>query len=132
MTGESSCGHALVEGMAAKDHARLRRLLAPDVDFRAMTPRRFWEGTTPDDVCAAFAQWFDDDDEVTAVLRVAVSDVVGLEHVAYRLHVVSRGRPHLVEQQAYLRVRDGRITWLRVMCPGFQPLDDPTSPGGTP
>jgi hypothetical protein len=30
---------------------------------------------------------------------------------------------HLVEQQAYLSERDGRIGWLRVMCAGYRPVD---------
>ena len=28
----------------------------------------------------------------------------------------------VVEQQAYLEERDGRIGWMRVMCSGFRPL----------
>ncbi|WP_432545249.1 nuclear transport factor 2-like protein [Kineococcus sp. SYSU DK004] len=116
-------GHLLVEAVAAKDHERLRALLDPAVDFRAMTPRRFWEGTGPDDVVAALAQWFDDGDVVTSVEEVQTAALPGAERVGYRLRVTSGGRPHLVDQQAYLTVTGGRITWLRVMCAGFRPLD---------
>ena len=31
--------------------------------------------------------------------------------------------PHLVEQQAYYEHDGVRITWLRVMCAGFQAID---------
>lgn len=122
MTQEGSHGRRLVEGIAAKDHAALHRLLDPQVDFRAMTPRRFWEGTGPEDVCAALSQWFDDGDDVVEVLRVDVEDVADVQHVGYRLHVVSGGLLHVVDQQAYLAVRDDRVSWLRVMCAGFRPV----------
>jgi hypothetical protein len=29
----------------------------------------------------------------------------------------------LVEQQAYLAERDGRIGWMRVLCSGYRPVD---------
>jgi hypothetical protein len=30
---------------------------------------------------------------------------------------------NLVEQQAYLSERDGRIGWLRIMCSGYRPAN---------
>jgi hypothetical protein len=31
---------------------------------------------------------------------------------------------HTVEQQAYVEERDGRISWMRVLCSGFQPAQN--------
>jgi hypothetical protein len=28
----------------------------------------------------------------------------------------------MVEQQAYLSARDGRIGWMRVLCSGYRPI----------
>jgi hypothetical protein len=30
---------------------------------------------------------------------------------------------HLVEQQAYLSERDGKIGWLRIMCAGYRTIE---------
>ena len=45
------------------------------------------------------------------------------EHVSYRFSVHTPDGHHLVEQQAYLMVDDGRISWLRMMCSGFRKVD---------
>ena len=53
---------------------------------------------------------------------MATSQVVECEHVAYRLRVRTDGRDYLVEQQAYYRTDGPHITWMRVLCSGYQPL----------
>jgi hypothetical protein len=42
------------------------------------------------------------------------------EHVAYRMRVHRSGSDHLVEQQAYYSTEGGRIIWMRVLCSGYQ------------
>lgn len=46
------------------------------------------------------------------------------QRVGYRLRVRNDDGLHLVEQQAYLSERDGRIGWLRVMCAGYRPVTE--------
>ena len=53
---------------------------------------------------------------------MATGQVVDCEHVAYRLRVRTEGRDYLVEQQAYYRTDGPLITWMRVLCSGYQPL----------
>ena len=55
---------------------------------------------------------------------MATGQVVDCEHVAYRLRVRTEGRDYLVEQQAYYRTDGPRITWMRVLCSGYQPVGD--------
>ena len=43
------------------------------------------------------------------------------DRVAWRFAVSTPDGPHLVEQQAYYSVTDGRISWMRVLCSGFRP-----------
>ena len=43
MPGEPTIGAAYANALAAKDYDGLRRLLAPAIDFRALTPNRTWE-----------------------------------------------------------------------------------------
>jgi len=116
-------GQSLAEAVAAKDHDAVRALLATDVDFRALTPGRPWEASTPDEVLEIlFGRWFDDQDEIVALLAVDTGDPVeDTERVAYRLALRTPDGDFTAEQQAYFRTADGRITHLRMLCSGFRP-----------
>lgn len=116
----ASPGRRFVDALARKDTGAMLDLLAPDVDFRAMTPSRFWEGADPEAVLHALRLWFDEGDVIEGVDSVTVDAVSDAEHVGYRLRVRSEGRDHLVAQEAYLTERGGRIGWLRIMCAGYR------------
>lgn len=40
--------HAFVDAVVARDFARARDQLHPEIDFRGMTPNRIWEADGPD------------------------------------------------------------------------------------
>ncbi|MFN8168238.1 MAG: hypothetical protein U0S36_15710 [Candidatus Nanopelagicales bacterium] len=113
----------LASTIASKDHAALADLLHPEIDFRGMTPGRTWEADGPDDVVAAVAQWFEDSDVIEAVEAVETDEFADRQRAGYRFRVRNDDGLHLVEQQAYLSERDGRIGWLRVLCSGFRSVD---------
>lgn len=115
-------GSRLATAIATKDHEAVRQLVSPDADFRAMTPRRFWEGPGPDAVLDALGVWFDDGDTIVRLLSVDGDAFADRERVGYRLLVRNADGPHLVEQQAYLGSEDEQITWLRIMCAGYRPI----------
>lgn len=119
----SSLGTDFAKAMATKDHDALRALLHPEVDFRAMTPARFWEAESPDDAIAAFDFWFKPSDDIEGVDSVETDAFADRERVAYRFRVRRDNELNLVEQQAYISERDGRIGWLRIMCAGYRPID---------
>lgn len=114
-------GEQFAIAVAAKNHAVLRELLHPQLDFRAMTPNRVWEATEPEGVLRALDVWFAADDEIEAVEAVDTDSFADRERVGYRFRVSNPDGAHLVEQQAYLSSRDGRIGWLRIMCAGYRP-----------
>lgn len=109
--------------VATKDHDRVRDLLHPDLDFRAMTPNRIWEAADSDGVVDALNMWFDDGDQIEKLDALEVDAFADRERVGYRLRVRNNDGEHLVEQQAYLSQRDGRISWLRIMCSGYRPIN---------
>ncbi|HWL36125.1 MAG TPA: hypothetical protein VNQ77_08010 [Frankiaceae bacterium] len=115
-------GAAFARAVAAKDEARVRDLLHPEVDFRGLTPGRGWEATGPDGVVETLRVWFDDGDVIEELLAVETDAFADRERAGYRLRVRNGDGAHLVEQQAYLSERDGRIGWLRVLCSGFRPV----------
>jgi hypothetical protein len=108
--------------VAAKDEAGVLALLHPEVDFRAMTPGRVWEAEGPSDVVDALRHWFDDDDHIEAVQALETDVFADRQRVGYRLRVRNGDGLHLVEQQAYLSEREGRIGWLRILCAGYRPV----------
>lgn len=117
-----SLGEQFAGAVAAKDHDHVRQLLAPNLDFRAMTPGRVWEASGPEDVIDALRLWFEDSDDIEAVEAVESDHFADRERVGYRFRVRNPDGMHLVEQQAYLSQRDGRISWLRIMCSGYRPV----------
>jgi hypothetical protein len=116
-------GARFAEALAGKDTAALADLLTPQVDFKGLTPRRFWEASTPDEVLGVlFDHWFEQQDHIDALLEVTDGEPVGdVSRVGYRLQVTTPDGPHLVEQQVYYRA-DDRIHYLRVVCSGFRPV----------
>lgn len=116
----SPLGEAFAHAVATKDHDRLRALLHPDVDFRGMTPSRVWEASDAEAVVEALRTWFDDEDDIRSVEAVESASFADRERVGYRFLVENPAGRHLVEQQAYLSAREGRIGWLRIMCSGYR------------
>ena len=58
-TTASALGRRFVEALAIKDAEALRAVLHPAVDFRGLTPNRFWEAHDPDAVLEiVFGVWF--------------------------------------------------------------------------
>jgi hypothetical protein len=117
-------GTRFAEAIAAKDADTLAALLAPDVDFRALTPRKFWEAGSPEEVLeVVFGNWFEEQDRIDALVDVTLGEPVeDTEHVGYRFAITNPDGQHTVEQQAYYRAEGDRIGYLRVVCSGYRPV----------
>jgi len=119
---QTTVGVDFARAFAEKDADRMRELLHPEVDFHALTPSRAWEASGQDAVLEVlFENWLEGKDHVDAVERIDGDTVVDRERVGYLLSVTNPDGRFLVEQQAYLSTRDGRIDWMRVVCSGFRP-----------
>jgi hypothetical protein len=118
-----SIGESFASALARKDMEALRALLAPDVDFKALTPRRLWEASNPDGVLdILLGSWFEADDHIDGIVALEQGDdVEDMRRIGYRFDVVTPNGPHIVEQQAYYREHDDRLHYLRIMCSGFRP-----------
>lgn len=117
-------GERFARALAAKDEAALYDVLDDAVDFRGLTPGRPWEATSARAVVdVLLGSWFEPSDHIDALDHVETGVVAGgRERLTYRLRVTNDDGPHVVEQQAYYAAEAGRITWLRVLCSGFQRL----------
>ena len=125
MPQTATLGAEFAQALAVKDFGRVLDLLHPEIDFRALTPRRNWEASDPEAVISGILrQWFEDSDEIEGLERLESDSFADRERIGYRFSVRNPDGHFLVEQQAYLSARDGRIGWMRVVCSGFRPADD--------
>jgi hypothetical protein len=122
---QNDLGLRFANALAAKDAVGLKSLLSPDVDFRAMTPGKFWESRDPDDIVdsTVLGTWFSPDRSVTGLIDVESGAIGPVGRVAYRFAVDRPDGAFLIEQQAYYRTDGEVITWLRIMCSGFLKAD---------
>jgi hypothetical protein len=128
-TGEQTA-EQFARALGTKDAAGLRQILRADVDFRAMTPGRFWEASDVETVIGEImlGKWFEPTDDVREILSIETGDDIGPVHrVGYRFAVTNPDGDFVVEQQAYYDLDDaGQISRLRVMCCGFVPSPSPS------
>ena len=123
MQREATIGTDFARAFAAKDADRIRELVDPGIDFRGLTPSRGWEASDADALVELlFDSWIEADAEVEAVEQVESDSFADRERVGYRFRVRNPDGEFLVEQQAYIEERDGRIAWMRVVCSGFRPV----------
>ena len=118
-------GERFARAIATKDAPALLGLLAPEIDFRAMTPSRFWESNSAVEVVddVVFGKWFEPTDLIESIESIEHDVVMDRERVGYRFRVTNADGAFIVEQQAYLGVHDDRIAWLRIMCTGYRPVE---------
>jgi hypothetical protein len=118
----SDAGRQFAEALAVKDFGTIERLLAPDVDFKGMTPGQFWEADNPRAVVAEILQqWFENDDTIEALTKTESGAVGDRNSIKYRMKVRNPDGAFEVEQQAYYETDGKRITMMRVLCSGFRP-----------
>jgi hypothetical protein len=128
----ATLGAEFAYALAAKDSGRMLDLMHPEIEFRAMTPGRNWEANDPAGVIdVLLGHWFEDADEIQALERVETDGFADRQRVGYRLSVRNPQGRFLVEQQAYLSDRDGRIGWMRVLCSGYRPAVSPEQHAST-
>ncbi|KQY56314.1 hypothetical protein [Nocardioides sp. Root140] len=114
---------AFTAAITTRDRARLSALFADDIDFRGLTPHRFWEAHTPDEVASVILDhWFEEHDRIVNAHLMDVVTVADTQRMGYLFELETPDGAHVVEQQAYYRTDGERISYLRVLCSGFRPV----------
>ena len=118
----ASPARSFVDAIVARDEEALRGSLASKVDFKGLTPGRFWEADDPGGVRdVVLGHWFEDQDKVVAVRDVTEGQVADTLRIGYQLDLECPDGPYVVEQQAYYRTGPDGIDYLRIVCSGFRP-----------
>ena len=118
-----------MQALLDRDYVSLAELLAPDVWFRALLPRRLVEANDASTAVETLRDWFGK----AIAFEVLDSDhhEVGSRHqLRYRFRLRPDWAPdqwHDIEQMASIRVRDGLISRVDIVCTGFHPTDDPSN-----
>jgi hypothetical protein len=123
MQEQATIGTDFARAFLEKDADRIRELVDPNIDFGALTPSRSWEASDADALVEIlFDNWIEPKDEVQGIEHVESDLVADRERVGYRWRVRNPDGEFVVEQQAYIEERAGRIGWMRVVCSGFRPV----------
>ncbi len=72
--------------------------------------------------------WFEPGDVIQRIESVQHGQVGTRTRIGYRLRVQNGDGTFTVEQQAFLDLVDGKITWLRMLCSGFVPVAETGAP----
>ena len=116
-----AAGARFARALATKDFEHIATLLDPAIDFRALTPNQAWEARGPDQVInAVLRRWLDERTEVERLTDLEVEVLSNCRRIGYRLHGHDADGPFLIDQQAYVEEREGRISWMRVLCSGMR------------
>jgi hypothetical protein len=118
----ASTTSGFLDAVLARDFSRVRGLLHPSIDFRAMTPSRIWEASDPAGVEKVLRAWFEHPErEVQRVDPTEAASVEDTQRVGWRVYGTDGKGPFVYEQQAYLREDNSQVVWLRIMCSGPRP-----------
>jgi hypothetical protein len=121
---ELAVAGSFLDALAAGDYPRMASALAPAARLQALVPRGVREWSGADEVCAAFASWFGDADELQ-MLDIDAGAVGARLHMHWRIRMsAARLGPgwFVVEQHAYAETDSSRaISELRLLCSGYCP-----------
>jgi ketosteroid isomerase-like protein len=121
-TVSASATDEFLDAILARDLPRACGHLAADIDFRAMTPNRFWEASDPAGVEDVLRAWFEHAErEVERVDPIEPTSIEDTRCVGWRVYGRRADGPFAYEQQAYVREGHGQVVWLRVICSGPRP-----------
>lgn len=120
--GSLPVGARFITALAERDFSTAQALLAPGVEFKALTPSQgFIDLTGPDAVMTLLREWYA---TATALENLEADEVLERHHVGYRIRWESADDgPFVFEQQAYYDLDDdSRIRRLHLVCSGDQPV----------
>ena len=118
-----------LEALARQQFDELHQLLADDVWLRALLTREIVEAHDSDTAARLLRQWHGGTHGFV-VLDRQHDTIQTRELVRFRfaeLPAWAPGQWHVIEQTGYLRVRDGRISRLDLVCTGYHQVSGPES-----
>ena len=102
----------------AADWDAAARLLAPEVEFRGLTPKKFFELSSREAVIDQYRKWFEAGtlDRVEGFEDGAVEQRLRMRYRVFWTN--AEAQPFSFEQTVYYEADDRGITWISLMCSG--------------
>ena len=122
----STPGQRFAAAIVSRDIEQFKSTVSNAVDFKGLTPGRFWEASSPEEVVdVVLGTWFEESDHITGHEVSDGDDVADTHQVRYRFEITNDDGPHVVEQQVYYRAdANDRIEYARIVCSGYRPVGD--------
>ena len=115
-----SLGERYVAAVVNGDFDGLQAVLAPDIRFRALVPRRTREAATAADARQIVEGWFRESED--RVLLQSSVDVMSDRLVfTFRMALTEEGERNVVEQHVAAIVGDGVLDDIALVCSGSRP-----------
>lgn len=116
-------GAQFITALAERDFAAAGDLIAPDIEFKALTPSQgFVDLKGSEAVMTLMREWYG---TAEALERIETDKILKRHHVGYRIRWADPANGDMVfEQHAFYDLDGtGRINRLHLVCTGDQPID---------
>ncbi|HXV61464.1 MAG TPA: nuclear transport factor 2 family protein [Vicinamibacteria bacterium] len=123
-----------LDALGRRDFDALSSLLAPDIWFRALLPRKLYDLDNRRDAIATLRTWFGGGADFQ-VLETDHHSLASREYIRYRFLLRPDWAPeqwHVIEQVGFFRVKEGSISRLDLVCTGFLPFEELDEPATEP
>jgi TusA-related sulfurtransferase len=124
-TDAMSSATAFLDALTDRRFDGVEAMLAPEACFRALVPPGPIERRGAPSITQELTQWFGSSQEFE-VQEMNTEAVAGRVRIRYRFRLrphpfVPESGWHIIEQQGYCDVVDGRIAAVDLVCSGFRP-----------
>lgn len=124
-TDAVSSATALLDAVSDRRFDGVEAMLAPEARFRALVPPGPIERRGASSITQQLSQWFGSSEEFE-VKEMNAEAVAGRVRIRYRFRLqphpfVPESGWHIIEQQGYCDVVDGKIAAVDLVCSGFRP-----------
>ncbi len=120
MTTTTSLGNELLDRLTAKDWNGVTAMLAPNVHFRGVTPKKFLEFDDRAEVVEQYRKWYDA--QIDGVEDFEDGAIEQRRRMRYSVYWTNEEAQKMVfEQAVYYESDDTGITWIELMCSGHLP-----------
>ena len=100
---------------------KARSLLAPEVEFRALTPQRTFEAEGVEEATAVLELWYADAD-TAEIEALECAEVVDRPALTYRIRWTKDEDAFVFEQGAFYDLENGKVSRIHIVCSGDRPL----------
>lgn len=113
-------GENLLKAIESRDYDGIGRCFASESHFRALVPPGLREAQGTQAITDMLKSWWSDLQKFE-LQNASVEEFSDRLHVAYQIKAHNGEAWKLIQHHAYLKVENGKIVGLDLICAGFRP-----------